>query len=65
VVIPVNTNDRSEVPPFLVHQIEEEGITVTLVAEKFSVQKEKLAYYNNIDTEHILHQGEWLLIPQE
>jgi hypothetical protein len=65
VVIPVNTNDRSEIPAFLTHQIEEEGITVSLIAEKFSVQKETLAFYNNLDTEHILHQGEWLLIPQE
>ena len=65
VVIPVNTNDRSEIPAFLTHQIEDEGITVTLLAEKFSVQRERLAFYNNLETEHVLHQGEWLLIPQE
>lgn len=65
VIIPLNITETTDIPTFLAYQIEEEGITVTAVAEKYSVQKEKLAFYNDIDPEHILHQGEWLLIPQE
>lgn len=63
VVIPLNTDDVAKFPAFVPHQIEEEGISMNALAEQLTVPIEELAFYNNIDTGHILHEGEWLLIP--
>ena len=65
VVIPVNTDGIAELPKLKAFQIQEEGITVEKLAAQFDAPIEKMSLYNNIDSEHILHKGEWLLIPHK
>ena len=64
VVIPLNTADVAKFPTFVPHQIEEEGISISALADELTVPIEELAFYNNIDTGHILHEGEWVLVPR-
>lgn len=64
VVIPINTKDVDELPSFSAYQIDEEGITMKKFAEQLGITAQDLSFYNNIEEEHILHQGEWLLIPR-
>ena len=64
VVIPLNTVDVTKFPTFVPHQIEEEGISISALADELTVPVEELAFYNNIDTGHILHEGEWVLVPR-
>jgi len=64
VVIPLNTADVAKFPTFVPHQIEEEGISISALADILTVPIEELAFYNNIDTGHILHEGEWVLVPR-
>lgn len=65
VVIPLNTTDVAKFPAFVPHQIEEEGITLSALAEKLAAPIDDLAFHNNIDTGHILHEGEWVLVPRD
>lgn len=62
VIIPVNIENVNELPAFTAHQIEEKEISVSGLAEKFDVLADEIAFYNNIDPGHILHEGEWLVI---
>jgi len=64
VVIPINTVDVANFPSFFPHQIREEGTTIGALADELVVPIEEMTFYNNIDSEHILHEGEWLLIPR-
>lgn len=64
VVIPVNTEDVGKFPKFSAFQIKEEGITLVTIADKFEGSVEEMSLYNNIDPEHILHEGEWILVPR-
>jgi len=64
VVVPVNTEDVGKFPKFTAFQIKEEGITLGKLADKLEVPLEEMSLYNNIDPDHILHEGEWILIPR-
>jgi LysM repeat protein len=65
VVIPLNITDVSNLPAFEAYQVEEEGVSVQALAEQLSVSLEDMMRYNNLDANHALHEGEWLLIPRE
>lgn len=63
IVIPMNTSDVDGLPSFSAQQIDDEGISLKTFASQFGISVEELSFYNNIEVDHILHQGEWLLIP--
>jgi hypothetical protein len=65
IIIPLNTVDVVGLPAFEAYQIAEEGIPIKQLAEDFAISLEELCFYNNIDQDHILHQGEWVLLPWE
>lgn len=65
VIIPVNITEVNDLPAFEAHQVAEEGIRVRELAEQLSASLEDMMRYNNIDANHTLHAGEWLLIPRE
>lgn len=64
VVIPMDTTDVEGLPSFSAYQIDNEGITLERFAAQLDASAEQLSLYNNIDEEHVLHQGEWLIIPR-
>lgn len=64
VVIPMNTMDVDGLASFSAYQIDNEGITLERIAAQLDVSAEQLSLYNYIEEEHILHQGEWLIIPR-
>jgi len=64
IIIPVNNTDVMELPTFEAYQVEEE-ISVRTLAEELSINLENVLFYNAIDSDHILHEGEWLLVPRE
>ena len=64
VVIPMNTTDVDGLPSFSAYQIDNEGITLERIAAQLDVSAEQLSLYNYIEEEHILHKGEWLIIPR-
>ena len=64
VVIPLNTNDVSDIPlfePFEITQI----VTVEALADLLSVDLTELRRYNRIPSGYTLSPGEWILIPRE
>jgi len=65
VIIPLNTTEVSDIPTFEPYQVETENIALKDLSEELSIPLEDLVLYNNLDAEHVLHQGEWLLIPKE
>ncbi|MEA3325750.1 MAG: LysM domain-containing protein [Chloroflexota bacterium] len=65
VIIPVNTTDVEDIPTFEPYQVESDQITISELSKQLSTQLEDLLLYNNLDSEHVLYQGEWLLIPRE
>lgn len=65
VIIPLNFTDVSDLPVFEAHQVEEEHIPIEVLAELLSASIDEIIRYNNLDANHILHQGEWLLVPRE
>ena len=64
-VIPVNTTDVSGIPTFEPYQVEVERIPIEQLSEQLSIPLSDIILYNNLDAEHVLKQGEWLLIPRE
>lgn len=65
VVIPLDITDVSELPTFEPYQVEVEGILLRELAEEVSASLDDMVRYNAIDADHVLHTGEWLLIPRE
>lgn len=65
VVIPLDITDVSALPAFEPYQVEVEGILLREMAEEVSASLEDMVYYNAVDADHVLHKGEWLLIPRE
>ncbi|MDF1520887.1 MAG: LysM peptidoglycan-binding domain-containing protein [Brevefilum sp.] len=64
VIVPVDFSDVSGMPAFEAHQVEEEGISLVALSERLSAAVDQMALYNNIDEDHKLHAGEWLLVPR-
>lgn len=65
VIIPYNFTDVSGLPLFAAHQVEEEFIPLPELANQLSSSLSVMMFYNNLDADHILHKGEWLLVPKE
>ncbi len=65
VVIPLDLTDVSDLPAFEPYQVEVEGILLRDLAEEVSASLDDMIYYNAVEADHILHHGEWLLIPRE
>ena len=65
VVIPVGFTDVSDLPSFETYKITEAGMTVELLAQKFSIDPLDLKYYNAIADGESLLVGDWLLIPRK
>lgn len=64
VIIPLNQTDMAGIPSFIAYEVEAASITFTQIAEEFSVSLADLLKYNNAQEDYLLHQGEWILIPQ-
>jgi hypothetical protein len=64
VIVPVNFSDINGLPAFEAYQVEEEGVSLEVLAERLSAAVDQMSLYNNIDTDHKLHVGEWLLVPR-
>lgn len=65
VIIPLNNTDVDKLPVFEAHQVEQEHIPLADIAAQLSASVTEMQLYNNLDADHILHQGEWLLVPRE
>ncbi len=64
VIVPVNFSDVTGLPVFEAYQVEEEGVLLESLAERLTAAVDQMALYNNIDSDHKLHAGEWLLVPR-
>jgi len=65
VVIPMNTTDVTGIPTFEPYQVESDQISISELSELLSTSIADIIKYNNLNTEHFLVQGDWLLIPKE
>ena len=63
IIIPMNITDVSDLPKFEAYQVTEEKVDIRFLAEKLSANLEDILFYNNLDSDHVLNEGEWLLIP--
>jgi len=50
---------------FIIHRVEAQSISINELSDSLLVPLDDLLLYNDLDTEHVLEQGEWLLIPRE
>lgn len=64
VIIPLNTSDVTDIPPFEPFEVKE-AISVGTLAEILSVDLTDLRLYNRIPSGYALNPGEWILIPRE
>ncbi|MBI5965731.1 MAG: LysM peptidoglycan-binding domain-containing protein [Chloroflexi bacterium] len=64
VVIPIGFTDVSDLPSFEIYMITESGMTVELLAQKFSIDPLDLKYFNAINDGERLLVGDWFLIPR-
>ena len=64
VVIPINTNDVSDIPSFEPYEVRQ-PVTIEVLANQLSVDLTELRRYNRIPSGYILNPGEWLLVPRE
>lgn len=62
-VIPINTDDVSGMPPFTVIEIKAEGMTIEMYAERMQLDVEQLIKYNDLPVGYTLKMGEFLIIP--
>jgi len=65
IVIPLNRTDPGDLPAFEPYGIADEGMTLRDIANKFGVDLDTLARYNDLLPDDILVPGEWVLIPRE
>ena len=65
IVIPVNNTDVADLPLFEGYQIQDNEIRADSLSEKLSVSVDDFASYNDFERDHILHQGEWVLVPRQ
>jgi len=65
IVIPLNRTDPGDLPAFEPYGIADKGQTLRDIAEKFNVDLETIARYNDLLPEDFLEPGEWVLIPRE
>jgi len=62
-IIPINLNDSSNIPPFLAYEVEK-STTFLEIAKEFAIPIEDLLKYNNVQRDYPLKQADWILLPQ-
>ena len=62
-VIPINTDNVTGLPRFMVGEVRAEGMTIESYAERLQVDIELLKLYNDLPAGYALRLGEWLIIP--
>jgi hypothetical protein len=65
IVIPIDQTDATGLPAFEVYEVLGGDIVPRDLAEQLSMDLEAFCRYNNIEPDHALHDGEWVLIPRE
>ncbi|MBW6465128.1 MAG: LysM peptidoglycan-binding domain-containing protein [Brevefilum sp.] len=65
VIIPLNSIDVTNLPAFEAYLAQQQSIPLRELAPQLSVSLEDLAFYNNISTDYVITEGEWLLVPRE
>lgn len=62
-VVPKNTDDVSHLPQFKTYQVNVEGLTIEMLAERLNVEVDLMKEYNHLPAGTNLKLGEWLVIP--
>jgi hypothetical protein len=65
VIIPLDTLDVSNLPAFEAHLVQQQSISLGELAPQLSASLDDLAFYNNINMDEIINEGEWLLVPRQ
>jgi len=65
IIIPVDMTDTSDLPAFEAYMVEKDGVRLDVLADELSVKLYELMLYNDLELNHILNNGDWLLIPRE
>ena len=63
-VIPINTDDVTGLPKFVVAEIRAEGMTIEIYAERMQLDAEMLKKYNDLPEGYSLKMGEMLIVPK-
>ena len=64
IVIPLDLTEVEGLPAFEAYLVEED-VTLDELAEQLSASLDEMCLYNGIDSNHTLHDGEWVLVPRE
>ena len=64
IIIPLNTTDVSNVPPFSLYKEESGGVAIEELANRMNLDAASLRTYNDLPEGYTVSQGEWLLIPR-
>ena len=65
IIIPVDMADTSDLPAFEAYMVEKDAVRLDLLADELDVKLRDLMLYNNLEVDHILNYGDWILIPRE
>lgn len=65
IIIPVDIQDTSALPAFEAYMVEKDAVRLDLLADELDVKLRDLMLYNNLEVDHLLNYGDWLLIPRE
>jgi len=63
IVIPLNTTDVTNLPPFSAYQEQTGGVTIEELADRMQIDPLSLRVYNDLPEGYVVSQSEWLLIP--
>jgi LysM repeat protein len=63
VIIPVDTSDVSGLPTFEAYMVVEGGVSIKWLAEILKLDTTSLKFYNGLENDYLLSDGEWLLLP--
>ena len=64
IIIPLDLTEVEGLPAFEAYLVEED-VTLDELAEQLSASLDEMCLYNGIDSNHTLHDGEWVLVPRE
>ena len=64
VVIPLETEDVQNLPPFEPYEVKDE-MSVKNLSAQLGVNLRDMSFYNNLEANMLLLPGDWLLIPRE
>lgn len=62
-VIPINTDDVTDLPQFSVREINTEGLTIEAYADRMGLDAKLLKQYNGLPNGYLFKMGELLIIP--